>query len=56
MIDYFDDIIAHNDLDYKVEAPAVKYGDCVVQLGIGGLHGAKEKAFLYDRGDDLKCL
>ena len=55
VLDYFDDIISHNDLDYKIEAPAVKYGDCVVQLGIGGLHGAKEKVFSYDRGDDLKC-
>ena len=55
-LDYFDDIIAHNDLDYKVEAPAIKYGECIVQLGVGGLHGARETTFSYDRGDDLQCI
>lgn len=54
-LDYFDDLIEHNDLDYKVEAPAIKYGECIVQLGVGGLHGAKETTFSYDRGDDLQC-
>lgn len=55
-LDYFDDIIEHNDLDYKVEAPAIKYGECIVQLGVGGLHGARETTFSYDRGDDLQCI
>ncbi len=55
VLDYFDDIIAHNDLDYKVDAPTVKYGDCIVQLGKGGLHGAKESTFVYDISDNITC-
>ena len=55
VLDYFDDIIAHNDLNYKVDAPSVKIDDCLIQLGYGGLHGAKETTFIYDRGDALRC-
>lgn len=55
VLDYFDDVIAHNDLDYKVEAPSFKIDDCLIQLGIGGLHGAKETTFIYDRNDKLHC-
>lgn len=54
-LDYFDDIIEHNDLEYKIEAPALQYGECVIQLGYGGLHGARPNTFEYNRGDDLKC-
>lgn len=56
VLDYFDDIIAHNDLDYKVEAPTLQYGECVIQLGYGGLHGARPNTFEYDIGDGLKCI
>lgn len=56
VLDYFDDVIEHNDLNYKVEAPAVRYGNCLIQLGYGGLHGAKETTFSYDRGDTLRCV
>lgn len=52
---YFDDLIAHNDLDYKRDAPSFKFGDCLVQLGVGGLHGARETTFTYNRGDNLQC-
>ena len=55
VLDYFNDIIQHNDLDYKIKAPAVKFGDCICQLGLGGCHGAKETTFIYDRGDNLQC-
>ena len=55
VLDYFDDVIAHNDLNYKVDAPSVKIDDCLIQLGYGGLHGAKETTFVYDRGDVLTC-
>ena len=55
VLDYFDDVIAHNDLNYKVDAPSVRIDDCLIQLGYGGLHGAKETTFVYDRGDVLRC-
>lgn len=54
-LDYFDDLIKHNDINYKREAPKLCYGDCVVQLGVGGLHGCKEETFVFDRGDNLMC-
>lgn len=55
-LDYFDDIIAHNDLDYKVEAPCLDLKTIDFQLGIGGGHAfIKEGVYSYDRGDDLKC-
>ncbi len=52
---YIDDLIEHNDLNYKPEAPSFKIDDCLIQLGTGGLHGAKETTFVYDRGDVLRC-
>lgn len=53
---YFDDLIEHNDLEYKVEAPCLDLRTIEVQLGIGGLHGfIKEGIYTYDRGDDLTC-
>lgn len=54
-LEYFDDLIEHNDIEYKREAPSFKFGDCLVQLGVGGLHGARETTFVYDRGDGLHC-
>ena len=52
-LEYFDDLIEHNDLNYKPKAPSFKFGECLVQLGTGGLHGARETTFIYDRGDNL---
>lgn len=55
-LDYFDDLIEHNDLEYKVEAPCLDLKTINFQLGIGGCHGfIKEGVYHYDRGDDLKC-
>lgn len=55
-LDYFDDLIKHNDLDYKVEAPCIDLKTIDFQLGIGGCHAfIKEGVYSYDRGDDLKC-
>lgn len=55
-LDYFDDVIAHNDLDYKVEAPCLDLKTIDFQLGYGGCHAfIKEGVYNYDRGDDLKC-
>ena len=55
-LDYFDDLIAHNDLDYKIEAPCLDLKTINFQLGIGGCHGfIKEGVYRYDRGDGLTC-
>lgn len=55
-LDYFDDLIAHNDLDYKVEAPCLDLKTIDFQLGVGGCHGfIKEGVYHYDRGDGLTC-
>lgn len=55
-LDYFDDIIAHNDLDYKVEAPCLDLKTIDFQLGYGGCHAfIKEGVYQYDRGDNLQC-
>ena len=56
VLDYFDDLIEHNDLDYKVEAPCLDLGTIEFQLGLGGGHAfIKDGVYNYDRGDDLKC-
>lgn len=55
-LEYIDDLIAHNDLDYKPIAPALDMGSIVFQTGIGGGHGfIKEGTLIYDRGDKLHC-
>lgn len=55
-LDYFDDLIEHNDLDYKVEAPCLDMGTINFQLGIGGGHAfIKEGVYGYDRGDTIGC-
>jgi len=55
-LDYFDDIIEHNDLDYKAEAPCLDLKTIDFQLGIGGGHAfIKEGVYSYDRGDGLRC-
>ena len=55
-LDYFDDLIEHNDLDYKVEAPCLDLKTIDFQLGIGGCHAfIKEGVYSYDRGDNLQC-
>ena len=55
-LDYFDDLIEHNDLNYKVEAPCLDMKTIDFQIGIGGGHAfIKEGVYSYDRGDDLKC-
>ena len=55
-LDYFDDLIKHNDLEYKVEAPCLDMKTIDFQLGIGGGHAfIKDGVYSYDRGDGLKC-
>lgn len=56
VLNYFDDVIAHNDLDYKVEAPCLDLKTIDFQLGYGGCHAfIKEGIYQYDRGDNLQC-
>lgn len=54
-LDYIDDVVNHNDLNYELDAPSLKYDDCVIQLGHGGIHGAKSTTYKYDNGCDFKC-
>lgn len=55
-LDYFDDLIKHNDLNYKVEAPCIDFKTMNFQLGIGGGHGfIKDGVYIYDRGDEISC-
>lgn len=56
VLDYFDDVIAHNDLKYKSEGPTLQIDECVIKLQLGGLHGAKDTMFMYDKGVDFKCV
>lgn len=55
VLEYIDDLIEHNDLNYKREAPKLQIDDCVIQLGVGGIHGAKETTFIYDEGVEFSC-
>lgn len=55
-LDYIDDLVKHNDLDYKPEAPSLDLDSIIFQTGIGGGHGfIKEGTLIYDRGDNLRC-
>lgn len=55
-LEYFDDMISHNDLEYKREAPCLDLKTIDFQLGIGGGHAfIKDGIYSYDRGDCLKC-
>lgn len=54
-LDYIDDVVKHNDLNYESIAPSLQYDECVIQLGHGGIHGAKLDTYIYDNGCELKC-
>lgn len=56
VLDYIDDLIVHNDLNYKRPAPCLDLGTILFQWGVGGNHSfIKEGSFMYDRGDSLHC-
>lgn len=55
VLDYIDDAIAHNDLEYRAKQPTLQIDDCVIKLGYGGIHGAKEYTFTYDEGVEFTC-
>ena len=49
-IDFFNDIIAHNDLDYDPPAPLLNLKDILFQTGVGGGHGFKKQGiYEYNR-------
>lgn len=55
-LNYFDDLIEHNDLEYKPKAPCIDYDTMELQIGEGGCHGfIKESSFMYDKGEKFKC-
>jgi len=55
-LNYIDDLVDHNDLDYKPDAPLLDLKTIDFQVGVGGGHGfIKEGTLTYDRGDGLKC-
>lgn len=55
-LNYFDDLIEHNDLDYERKAPCLDLGTIEFQIGIGGGHAfIKNGIYEYDRGDCLRC-
>ena len=55
-LEYFDDLIAHNDINYKREAPCLDLDTIEFQIGVGGGHGfIKNGSYFYDRGDGLNC-
>lgn len=55
MLDYIDDLVEHNDLNYKPKAPSFRVDDCVINIGVGGMHGAKENTFTYSNGVEFEC-
>lgn len=56
-LDYFDDIIEHNDLNYSPEAPELNFKDILFQIGIGGGHAFTKKGYYYyDKRTSKKLL
>lgn len=56
-LDYFDDIIEHNDLDYCPSAPELELKDILFQIGTGGGHAFKKQGtYYYDKNKSKKLL
>ncbi len=54
---YFDELIEHNDINYKLEAPCLSLKDIDFQIGVGGGHGfIKEGTYYYEKGKSNKVL
>ena len=55
-LEFFDDLIEHNDLEYKRDAPCLDLDTIEFQIGVGGGHGfIKNGSYFYDRGDSIEC-
>lgn len=56
MINYIDDIIEHNDLEYKPNAPCIDYDTMLFQVGVGGCHAfSKDGYYEYGIENKFKC-
>lgn len=55
-LDYIDDIVKHNDLNYKPAAPQFEFDGCIGQWGIGGYHMAKPTTYIYEEGERFSCI
>lgn len=55
-LDYIDDMIEKNDLNYSPKAPLLDLDTIECQTGYGGIHGfVKQGGIYYDRGDVFEC-
>lgn len=56
-LEFFDDLITHNDINYKREAPNLHLRDIDFQIGVGGGHGFRRTgSYIYTRGESKKLL
>ena len=56
-LEYIDDLIEHNSLDYKREAPLLHLKDIDFQIGEGGGHAFKKTGvYSYDKSKNRKLL
>lgn len=56
VLDYIDDLVEHNNLNYKREAPCLDLGTILFQWGVGGNHSfVKNGSVCFDRGDEFVC-
>lgn len=56
-LEYIDDLVEHNSLDYKREAPLLHLKDIDFQIGEGGGHAFKKTGvYSYDKSKNRKLL
>lgn len=56
VLDYIDDLVEHNDLNYKREAPCLDLGTILFQWGVGGNHSfVKNGKVIYDGELNFLC-
>ncbi len=54
-LNFFDDLIEHNDIQYKVKAPCLDLKTIDFQIGVGGGHAfIKEGVYIYSNGEDTR--
>lgn len=54
-LEFFDDLIEHNDLHYKREAPCLDLKTIDFQIGVGGGHAfIKNGVYMYNNGEDTR--
>ena len=56
VLDYIDDLVEHNDLNYKREAPCLDLGTILFQWGVGGNHSfVKNGKVIYEGELNFLC-